>query len=297
MIPAVRPNDYHARAFTRALRARNLSPRTVQSYLEAVETLREHAADRDLADLDRPDLQDFLADQLARHSPNTAAIRYRSLQQFYKWATEEDIVPVSPLAGMSPPVVPEKPVTVLTIDQIKALLAAAGGKSLEDRRDNAIIRLFLEPGGPRLAELVGLQVGALDLDSDVVTVLGKGRRERGIPFGSKTGQALDRYVRLRALHPRQGLPHLWLGKKGPLTNSGVQQMLRRRAAKVGLPVLYPHMLRHTAAHEWLDNGGNETDAMRLFGWRSRQMLERYGASVAVQRAQDSARRLQLGDRY
>lgn len=290
-------NDLHDRAFTRTLRARNLSPRTVVNYLDATRALREYVADDDLAGLTPEQLRDFFADQVETRSPTTAAIRYRALQQFYKWAHLEDVRPDNPMSRLSPPHVPEKPVAVLTIDQIKALLAAAGGKSFEDRRDNAILRLFLEPGGPRLSELTGLTLSGLDLDGDVVAVLGKGRRERGIPFGSKTGQALDRYVRLRAQHPRADLPHLWLGKKGPLTISGVQQMLRRRAAQVGLPLLYPHMLRHTSAHEWLDNGGNETDAMRLFGWRSRQMLERYGASVAVQRAQDSARRLQLGDRY
>lgn len=289
-------NDYHARAYTRSLRARNVSDRTVETYLAAVTGLRRHLDDQDLATATPDDIRGYLETQLA-NSAATASIRFRALQQFYKWAEQEEVRTDNPMRRITPPMVPDRPVGVLTVEQIRDLLAACGGKSYEDRRDSAIIRLFLEPGGPRASELVGLTLADLDLDRDLATVHGKGRRERGIPFGSKTGQALDRYVRLRAQHPLHASTALWLGKKGPMTRSGVQQMLRRRAARAGLAHLHPHMLRHTAAHEWLENEGSETDAMRLFGWKSRQMLERYGASVAVQRAQASARRKALGDRY
>jgi len=289
-------NDLHVRAYRRALRARNLSDRTVETYLAAVAALRRHLGDADLAAASTDDLLGFVQAQLSL-SAATASIRYRALRQFFKWAEAEGVRGDDPMLRVPPPVVPETPVAVLTLEQVKGLLAVCGGRSFTDRRDNAMVRLFLEPGGPRVSELVGLAVGDLDLDRDVALVHGKGRRERGIPFGARTGQALDRYVRLRAQHAMRDVPALWLGGKGPMTRSGVQQMLRRRAAQSGLAHLHPHMLRHTSAHEWLDSGGSETDAMRLFGWRSRQMLQRYGASVAAQRAQDAARRAALGDRY
>ncbi|MGI8684549.1 MAG: tyrosine-type recombinase/integrase [Acidimicrobiales bacterium] len=62
---------------------------------------------------------------------------------------------------------------------------------------------------------------------------------------------------------------LWLSAKGPLTASGIAQMLRRRAARADIPHLHSHMFRHTFAHTWLAEGGNEGDLMRLAGWRSR----------------------------
>jgi len=81
-----------------------------------------------------------------------------------------------------------------------------------------------------------------------------------------------------------------------MTDSGIAQVLRRRGRQAGLGPLHPHQLRHTFAHLWLADGGGETDLMRLGGWRSRQMLSRYGASAADERARHAHRQCALGDR-
>lgn len=271
---------------------------TIRSYTESARMLIEFLNGAEALDASTDDLRRFIAHLLHHRSPSTAAVRYRSLQQFYGWAVRDGLIDSSPMATMRPPSIPDKPVPVIPLDDLRKLLKACEGREFLELRDAAIIRLMLEPGGMRRAEAVGLTVDSVDLDSDVVVVVGKGRRPRGIPYGHKTGQAIARYLRARSKHPLAKLNDaLWLGQKGPLTDNGLGQMLERRCQQAGIARIHAHQLRHTSADLWLsESGGDETSAMRLFGWRSRQMLSRYAASNADARAHAAARKLGIGDK-
>src|SRR5215472_1195894 len=128
-----------ARSFERSLLATNRSPRTIQSYLEAVRLLGEYLTAQGMPTscgaIRREHVESFMSELLAQHKTATAANRYRSLQAFFKWLTEENEIDASPLARMSPPHVPEEPPAGLTEDDIRRLLKACDGREFEDYRD------------------------------------------------------------------------------------------------------------------------------------------------------------------
>lgn len=232
-----------------------------------------------------------------RGAPKSAETYLMALKVFFKWCVEEGEITTAPTAGVKPVVVPETTKPLLSDDELRALLRACEGPDFYARRDMALIRLLIDTG-LRRHELAAIEVSGLDLQKREVTVLGKFRRPRTTAFGMKAAAALDRYLRMRARHPDAATsPRLWLGRAGPLTHDGVYNVVRKRAEAAGLAGhVWPHLFRHTFAHNYLAEGGGETALMRLAGWRDRSMLNRYGAALADERARDEARRLQLGDR-
>jgi site-specific recombinase XerD len=282
--------------FESDLVARNRAPQTVRTYLKAahqfIAWLEEQGRSTEASEVSANDVRGWLGDLHARVAPATVAQRFRSLQQFYNFVVEEGDsgLKASPMARLKPPTVPEKPIPILSDDDLAALRRTCKGTGFEDRRDAAILELFIDTGA-RLGEIADARLDHLDTRAKRLLVVVKGRHAREKTFSDRAVKVLERYLRARKSHPHAESEYLWVGKRGRLKSQGVRRVVERRAREAGLDHVHPHQFRHTAAHRWLRAGGNDSELMSLMGWKSRSMLDRYGAVAANERAFDSFHRL------
>jgi site-specific recombinase XerD len=287
-------------SFRLELEAQAKAPRTVELYSQSVrmfsEWLTEQGRPTTVDQLTRSAVRAWLAELAGTREPGTLRLRAKGLQRFTRWAVVEGELDADPMEGVDVQAAPSKPVPVLSKEQIEALLGTCRGGTFYDRRDEAIVRVLLDTG-VRVAELCGIGAEDVDLRQRTILVTGKGSKIRSVYPNTKTCRALDRYMRLRRSHPYEYARGLFLGKRGPLTPDGVRSVLQERGRQAGIEGLHPHQFRHTFSHLYLANGGGERELMRLNGWSSPVMLERYGASAADQRARDAARRHAIGDQF
>jgi site-specific recombinase XerD len=209
------------RSFDRSL---NRSELTRDQYLMSEGQLVDFFAAHRMTDtptrVNRAHVEAFLADFATSHAPATVQTRYKCLNLFFAFLKEEGAIRRDPMQSMKPLAVPEVPVAVLSLEELDALLKTARGRDFVSRRDEAIMRLFIDTG-MRPGELAALTVDNIDFEQDAACVISKESRPRAFPFGAKTGQALGRYLRERAKHPSADLPWVRLGKRGRLSDSGI----------------------------------------------------------------------------
>jgi site-specific recombinase XerD len=285
-------------SYTLHLRGERKSAQTVKSYTTGVRLFLSWCQRSGVQPaLDAPTVDKFVSGLLdAGAEPATARSRQLALRRFSAWLAAEGEIPADLLARLRPPKLDVKAVHPLSAEQLRALLTACKGPEFRDKRDEAIIRLMAETGC-RAGELLSLTVDAVDLRAGVALInRGKGGKARRVPFGPRTGAAIDRYMRARRRHRLAGTPVLWLGQGGKAFGYyALRDTLRYRADRAGIGHLHPHLFRHTAADRWLSAGGSEGGLMAVAGWTRPDMLMRYTRARAEQRAADEARTLGLGD--
>ena len=182
------------------------------------------------------DVERWMVWVLARYSDATASIEHRSLQQFFKWLAAEEGVP-DPMANLRGPMVTEKLVPFFTSVELSKLEKACRGNSFAQRRDAAIIAVF-RASGIRRSEMAQFRCQDVDLGNREIKVFGKRRRERVVRIDYEAARRVDRYLRARGKHPQASRSWLWLGAsgRGPLSDQGIYQVVKRRGADAGVAV-------------------------------------------------------------
>ena len=185
-----------------------------------------------------------LKNEQARLLSGTSINTYaREVQTFFKWLADEKIIPTDPLAAVR---IPRKPKTLPKIYSEQDLVAVirAAETSL---RDNAIFSLFID-SGIRLEELEGIKMGNLDIAEGWVRVMGKGRKERIVPFQTDAAHCLSLYVEAERKHAGKDEPLFLTDDGHPLSKRGVQALMWRLGKNAGIKErLSPHKLRHSFA--------------------------------------------------
>ncbi len=256
--------------FITSCRARNLSPKTVSVYQSQIDRFIRFAFEHliiEANDCQPSLLRLYFADLLASHpsyhfhcptantrqlSPFTVDQAWRTLRTFFSWLVGEHLIDENPMERVQRPHSPKNLVPRLNSVQVLALLKLAKETS---KRDYALVVTLLD-SGLRLGEILGLRLNDIDYETGRAVVKGKGNKQREVPFSVIACGAILDYIE----HERESsLDQIFVTVTGTcLNHNAVQWVLRRFKQRLGLPALYPHLLRHTFAKLYLENGDLKT---------------------------------------
>ena len=243
---------------------RRMSPHTFDAYRRDLDALNAFATQQaaDVATLHTEQVRAFIASEHRRGlSPKSLQRRLSACRSFYRWLLRHGRIHANPAQPIRAPKAPRKLPQVLDPDEAKALVEVPTDVPL-GLRDRALLELFYS-SGLRLSELCALRWQDLDLVGGLVTVLGKGNKQRSVPVGSFARTALAAWMQ-----DQQAASDAFVfpGRKGPMSSRGVQARLRTLAQRQGLfKRVHPHLLRHSFASHVLESSGDLRGVQELLG--------------------------------
>jgi len=287
-VPAPTSRDSLAEEFLRYLEVeRNVSPRTVIAYRQALAAFRAWKEVRLWKNCRADDFRDYLFELMkGGQARSYIRLQFSALRTFYRFLVERKNLPSDPVRELQLPKAEKKLPLVLTQKQIEELLTAPlrvpkerAAPSWMALRDAAILELFYS-SGLRLGELASLNVADVDLYTESVRVLGKGRKERVCPVGAPALEAVSRY---RMAARVQSGP-LFINKlRRRISPRSIWLILKRYLRHTSIPIaLSPHKLRHSFATHLLDGGADLRSVQALLGHASLSTTQIY-THVTVER--------------
>jgi integrase/recombinase XerC len=276
--------EKHIEAFMEALRNRAVSEHTLFSYESDLSQFQAFLKPKKLGlkDIDHIVIRDFLGHLYDLGlQKSSVARKLACLRTFFRFLVRDSRLKANPAELISSPRLPKKLPSYLPEAEAAAVVETPQGTSLRDLRDRAILEL-LYASGLRLRELVGLDDDSLDLPQRLVRVLGKGRRQRIVPFGEHAARALAAYLTARNAEgiskpEEDGHIPLFVGTKGRRIHPrSVQQVVEK--TRLRLPSgrrLTTHTLRHTFATHLLERGADLRAIQELLGHSSLATTQKY----------------------
>ncbi len=240
------------------------------------------------AQIDNLTIREFLGLLYQRHNRKSSVARkLAAIRSFMKYLAGQGVIPGNPAKNVASPKQEKRLPEYLTTDAVTELLDARRVDTKFDLRDQAIFELFYATG-IRVSELVGLDRDDMDLEGGLIRVLGKGRKERIVPFGRKAAKAIGAYLDVRrefcpnAQRDRTGRSTtagdaVFLNFRGArLTTRGVAGIVDRHVARLAQRLrVHPHTLRHTFATHMLNAGADLRSIQELLGHESLSTTQKY----------------------
>ena len=251
---------------------KNDSDYTVQNYIQDITVFLEYMKQKGIntiSKIDYDDIRSYLSCLYARGlSKNSVSRNLSALRTFFKWLLREGEIDNNPMLLVSSPKKDKKLPTYLNYEDIEKILKIPDIKTVLGRRDSAILEMLYSTG-IRVGELISIKISDIHFDRQVITVFGKGSKERNVLFGNELATKLKLYIdesRNKLLKNKQN-NILFLNHHGnSLTESGIEDILNRIIKKGDLDFsIHPHMLRHTFATHMLDNGADLKVVQELLG--------------------------------
>lgn len=275
----------HIDAFVRWLRVeKGYSDNTVESYGRDLAEFAEQARVDEPDRIDTPMVRSFVYLLSGRNKSTSVARKLSALRTFFRFLLREGRITSNPVLSISMPKHDRYMPAFLTVDEVFALLETPGGTDTFALRDRAILEMLYSTG-VRVAELVGLDLGRLDLVEETVRVIGKGNKERLVPVGSPAVEAIRAYLPQRQLlsgnRGRRGRVEekaaLFLNSRGQrLTVRSVERLVGDYALRAGIiNRVTPHALRHSFATHLLEMGADLRVVQELLGHASLSTTQRY----------------------
>jgi integrase/recombinase XerD len=266
-----------------AIGARHLSEHTVKDYVNTFHKFTTFLGeDIPIEDITHKEIEAFFTAQTT--VSNKTLLNYHTgLSSLWTWAMREHLVHHHVVRNVTPPKPEEREIVPFTLIEVRAMLAVVGrdekGEVLEKRmrnsadRNRALLLLLLDTG-MRASELCSLRVGGVDNHNRRVRVMGKGSKERTIPFSPRTGQTLWRYLTSRT-DLRANDPLISKMEGHVMNRSRLLKILVTLGKRSGVSDVHPHRFRHTFAIQYLRNGGDPYTLQALLGHSSLDMVKTY----------------------